>query len=230
MKTLTKANIEALANEIMEYLIENGLDIDVSIYYNDKRMRNKYNWRNLDEPPKLVIEENIDPHRYFEYAAYNHIISMSFEGPLYDVVNCYNGRLEQKFSAIFEKYGLYYELGNTWNLTAYLNDDDMEVEYTIYKEPKEVIYLYYRHNRIVIPTALQAIMDIWYELSKNEGDHGSCVLGAGFGFEWQDNEYFMSACSPYQGSLSWETHKDLIKTLLEGIGATNIRYDWGRMD
>lgn len=229
MKTLTKADIETLANEIMEYLIENELDDGVCIYYNNKRIHNKYNWRNPEEPPRLITEDNMDPHDYFEYAAYNHILSMSFEGPLYDVLNYTFGRMEEKFSAIFEKWGLYYEFGNAWNLTTYLLDDNVDVEYTKYGQEKETIYLYHR-NAMDNPSELQTIMDVWYKLSKSEGDKGSCVLGAGFGFEWRDNEYFMSACSPYQGSLSWEVHKDTIKALLEGVGATNIAYNWGRMD
>ena len=73
-------------------------------------------------------------------------------------------------------------------------------------------------------------MRIWYNLSLKEGDKGSCVLGAGFRFEWKNNSYFMGACSPWQGSLSWEAHTDTIKQMLIDIGATDIYYDWGRMD
>ena len=44
---------------------------------------------------------------------------MSFEGPLYEVLNGYgSSHLEEEFVKIFDKYGLYYELGNAWNLTA----------------------------------------------------------------------------------------------------------------
>ena len=47
------------------------------------------------------------------------ILSMSFEGPLYYVLNGYEGgHLAEEFMKIFEKYGLYWELGNAWNLTA----------------------------------------------------------------------------------------------------------------
>ena len=46
-----------------------------------------------------------------------------------------------KFMEILEKYGLYYELGNAWNLTCCLIDD-AEVEYTYYERPKEMIRLY----------------------------------------------------------------------------------------
>ena len=48
---------------------------------------------------------------------------MTFEGPLYEALN-YGGydenpwQTEEELTAIFRKYGLYYELGNAWNLTA----------------------------------------------------------------------------------------------------------------
>jgi hypothetical protein len=47
---------------------------------------------------------------------------MSFEGGLYHVLNGYVSgwiRLESKFSKLFEKYGLYYEMGYSWSLSAY---------------------------------------------------------------------------------------------------------------
>lgn len=227
MKKLTKTGIEQFANEIMNYLIEHELDMNVCIYYNNKRMSNRYDWRNPDAPPQLVIEENMSPFNYFEYANYNHILSMSFEGPLYDSLN-YSGYAEEGLHDLFEKYGVYWELGNAWNLSAYLIDDDMEVEYTCYAIPKEKIYLYRINDET--PKELANIMSTWYVLSAAEGDKGSCVIGAGFNFEWNGNDYFMCACSPYQGSLSWEAHIKTVRSMLEDIGATNIYYDYGRLD
>lgn len=228
MKTLTKANIEELAKEIISFLEKEELASDVSIYFNNKVMRARGTWDDdYNYIPKWEITDNVSPHDYFEYAAYDHILSMSFEGPLYHVLNYSGGRKDEEFHAIFEKYGLYYELGNAWNLTAYLIDDDVEVEYTKYEQPKETIYIYRGTDN---PPALQAIMDTWYELSKEVGDQGSCVIGAGFEFEWQGDKYFMSACSPWQGSISWETHIDTIRTMLENIGTTNIYYKWGNLD
>ena len=81
-----------------------------------------------------------------------------------------------------------------------------------------------------VPHELAVIMKKWYEMSRKVGDKGSCVIGAGFIFTWNGNEYFMSACSPYQGSISWETNKEDVRKMLEDVGATHICYDWGRMD
>lgn len=228
MKKLTKTNIEEFANEIIAFLNKYELASYVNIYYNGKVMRSRGRWDDdYNYVPNWVAEDDVDPHDYFEWAAYNHILSMSFEGDLYDVINHRGGALLNTFNMIFNKYDLYYELGNAWNLTAYLIDDDVEVEYTKYERPKETIYIYYHGNN---PSELQNIMNTWYELSKQTGDQGCCVLGAGFKFEWQGNKYFMSACSPWQGNLSWEEHIDTIKKMLENIDATNIYYNWGNMD
>ena len=228
MKKLTKPDIEKFANEIMAYLEKYGLDSDVCIYYNNKRMQNKYDWKNPDAPHERIVEDNMSPCDYFEYVNRDHILSMSFEGPLYDSLN-YSGYKEPGLRKIFEKYGVYWELGNAWNLSAYPIDDNMEVEFTSYEPPKERIRLYLS-SEDDYPSELRNIMEVWYLLSKGVGDIGSCVIGAGFEFTWNGEDYFMSACSPYQGSISWEAHKDRVKKLLASIGATSINYHWGNMD
>lgn len=229
MKTLTKANIEQLANEIMQFLDKHEMQDAVCIYFNNKRIRSNSNWDGKNITYQWIEESNIDPHNYFEYAAYDHILSMSFEGSLYDCLNYSCGRREEQFRKLFDKYNIYYEFGNAWNLTAFPNDDDMEIEYTYYKKPESVINLYY-HARELYPKELQTIMKIWYELSFNEGDKGSCVLGAGIEFDLDGQHCFLHACSPWQGSLSWEPHVETIKSLLQGLGATNIYYNCGHMD
>ena len=229
MKKLTKANIEQLANEIMQFLDKHEMQDAVCIYFNNKRIRSKSNWDGENLTYQWIEESNIDPHNYFEYAAYGHILSMSFEGSLYDCLNYSFGRREEQFRKLFDKYNLYFELGNFWNLTAYPINDDMEIEYTYYEKPQPIIDLYY-HARKLYPKELQPIMETWYKLSLNEGDKGSCVLGAGIEFDLDGQHYFMHACSRWQGSLSWEPHVETIKSLLKEIGATNIYYNCGYMD
>lgn len=230
MSKITKTDIENLAGEIVVFLKAYDIADAVSIYYNGNVIRSKadYDRNSLSYSYTWIKTENVDPHDYFEYAAYDHILSMSFEGGLYDLLNYSGGSTMDKFMKIFEKYGLYYELGNAWNLSCYLINDDIEVEYTYYEKPKKKIYLH--NGNFLNPSDLQNIMDIWYDLSEKEGDIGSCVLGAGFGFEWRGEKYFMPAQSPWQGSCSWEAHKDVIHKMLEDVGATEISYAWGIMD
>ena len=97
------------------------------------------------------------------------------------------------------------------------------------KYNKKVIRIYHR-NLNEVPFVLADISRHWIELSRQTGDSGTCVLGAGFLFKYQGIWYFLSPNSPYQGSLSWEPHVEVIKTLLINAGATEIDYDWGRMD
>ena len=113
---------EVLAQEIYKLLLEHDMWIDVSIYYNGKRMSTSDgdNFR-YNGPP--FIEEDKNPKDYFEYVNDEHILSMSFDGPLYDALNGYGGwdgwDIEERFSNLLSKHGLYYELGNAWNLTLY---------------------------------------------------------------------------------------------------------------
>lgn len=124
-KKLTKKQIESLAKEIRSFLLEHQLWIDTTIYFNGKAFstddRNKHYAYN--DPDDLIVLENQDPKRVCEYAC--GILDMTFEGPLYDILNEnreygweYGEKIEAEFLAIFHKYGLYYELGYPWSLSA----------------------------------------------------------------------------------------------------------------
>lgn len=118
--------LEALAHEIYQWLRDHDMWIDVCIYYDGKRMctdvkddNGEWVFRYNGEP---FIEEDVDPRDYFEYVADPHIISMSFEGALYEVLNGYCAgwtKLEAEFSELLSKHGLYYELGHAWNLSCW---------------------------------------------------------------------------------------------------------------
>ena len=66
------------------------------------------------------MEEDIEPQTYFEYVNPDHILSMSFEGIVCEMLY-YGERPEtrKKLDAIIERYGLYYEFGNHWNFSCY---------------------------------------------------------------------------------------------------------------
>ncbi|MDD3230533.1 MAG: hypothetical protein PHE09_15140 [Oscillospiraceae bacterium] len=83
---------------------------------------------------------------------------------------------------------------------------------------------------ITVPEKLLEIQSLWAEWSKEYGDVGSCVLGAGFEFDFEGQRYEMPPAGPWQGSCSWEASKDQIEERLEEAGATNITYHWGNMD
>ena len=120
-KVLTAKKREELATEIFNWLVDHELWADVCIYFNGKR------WCTHDAKleefcynERRYFEDEAEPKNYFEYVREPNILSMSFEGGLYEVLNGYvYEKLEEEFSKILEKYGLYYELGNAWNLSCY---------------------------------------------------------------------------------------------------------------
>lgn len=124
-KKPTKKQIEKMAYEIRQFLLDNHIWIDVCIYFNGKALGTSdetgfyYN-----DPDKVCIRENVDTRKYFQYVG--DILSMSFEGDLCGCLNNYgeygyafDERIQEGLSVIFKKYGCYYELGNHWNLTLY---------------------------------------------------------------------------------------------------------------
>lgn len=123
IRKMTEQEIENLAVEIREFLLKNEMWVDVAVYFNGKcfsthdKKTGKFYYNDREH---LVIQENEDPRTYFEYVNPNHILSMSFEGVVCEML--YYGMFQEtkkKFDKIFEKYGLYYEFGNHWNFSCY---------------------------------------------------------------------------------------------------------------
>ena len=116
----TSERLEALAQDIYKWLVEHEMWVDICIYYDGKRMATNdgNNFRYNGEP---FIEEDVDPRDYFEYVGDPHILSMSFEGPLYDLINYDGGHELEEFHNIFTKHSkdLYFEQGHAWNLSCY---------------------------------------------------------------------------------------------------------------
>lgn len=123
-RRLTPEQIESMAVEIREFLLEYDMWIDTAIFFNGKCFttydpaegKHFYNDRE-----HLIVLENEDPKTYFDYVAEDHILSMSFEGPTHEMINnyAYGRNRQKKFNEIFEKYRVYYEQGNSWNLSCY---------------------------------------------------------------------------------------------------------------
>ncbi len=117
---LTEDQIEKLAVEIREFLLEHGLWQDVDIYFNHKRFGCKGTDGNYyyNDREHLFVEDGVEPN--FEYVNPDHILSMAFDGPVCEMLSCgmYQA-IRRKFDAIFEQYGLYYEFGHHWNFSCY---------------------------------------------------------------------------------------------------------------
>lgn len=116
--------MERLAKDIYKWCVKKDLWGDNIIYFNGKAWSSSSEWsgvqgKQIDE--NLYEYEGKNPKDYFEYGNPD-TLSMSFEGPLNHVLNGYvRGwtKLEAQFAKLFAKYGLYYEMGYAWSLSAY---------------------------------------------------------------------------------------------------------------
>ena len=122
-KVLTTKQREELATDIFNWLNDREMWVDTHIYFNGKCWgTSNQNSTEFCYNERRYFEYKAEPKDYFEYVREPNILSMSFEGALYDVLNGYVYgwvKLEEEFSKILEKYGLFYELGNAWNLSCY---------------------------------------------------------------------------------------------------------------
>lgn len=117
-------NMEQLAMDIYNWCMKKGLWGDNIIYFDGKALSSSPEWSGVmgkQIAEKLYEYEGKNPRDYFEFANPD-TLSMSFEGPLYHMLNAYIPgwvKLEAQFSKLFNKYGLDYEMGHYWNLSAY---------------------------------------------------------------------------------------------------------------
>lgn len=119
-----KSSMELLARDIYDWCTKNDLWGDNIIYFDGKAWSSSATWggekgKKIDGNLYEYADKN--PLDYFEYAN-TETVSMSFEGSLNHVLNGYTHgwiKLEEEFSKLFAKYGLYYEMGYSWSLSAY---------------------------------------------------------------------------------------------------------------
>ena len=119
---MSKRRNEALAQDILSLLQKNEMWIDTRIFFNGKAFATDNGAKEYRYNGEPFVLEPINPVDYFEYAASpdKHILSMSFEGPLYEVINYgLDHRFADQFQELFRKHGVYYELGHPWTLTCY---------------------------------------------------------------------------------------------------------------
>lgn len=116
-------NIEFLANDIINWCESHDIMDDWAVYACGNAVTTWKTWHGVsghEVKPGLYWYGEKNPLDYFEYANPD-TVSMSFEGMLYDIINDFGmtySCLYKSFNDIFEKHGYYYELGNSWNLSA----------------------------------------------------------------------------------------------------------------
>ncbi len=120
-KEITSESMDALTLEIIEFLQQNQLFQDVNIFCNNKRFSSSYSAGSEMVKGQLAVYYITDSCNVAEIVEFNNpnTITMTFEGPLYMVLNYGPAKTEAEFLKLFTKYGLYYELGYAWSLAAY---------------------------------------------------------------------------------------------------------------
>ena len=109
----TKKDIENIVNQIRYRMDELEVSDDVAIYFNGKRYKTVGRWNPETEEyeSNWVLEEDIYPIDYCEYAPDDNIICISSEGYLHDYMNYNFMYMDER---ILPDKSLYTEMGTTW--------------------------------------------------------------------------------------------------------------------
>ena len=102
--------LSQLADQIRRWLIDHDMWYDTAVYYDGKCMEAAADGKGFE-----ITED----YPNFDYYPSEHILSLRFEGPLYALINRGEGALLEEFRALFQAYGLYFELGNAWNFSCF---------------------------------------------------------------------------------------------------------------
>ena len=120
-KILTIHDLNNLREEIEAWVKKEGLHTSLySIYMCGWQYKNG----------KAV--ETMQPWEFCEGCNEDFIFGMSVDGDVYDAAHCtenYWDDANKKLHDIFNKYGLDFDFVDSCHLTAYLLDEDMDVEY-----------------------------------------------------------------------------------------------------
>ena len=122
-KPLTSKQIEDLAYKIYKLFKKNDIWMGARIYFNDSAIDNMDENMDYHYDGSVYFHQDMDPTLYFEHVNPDHILSMSFEGPIYRMFNCKRHKtVLKKFNDLITRFGLRYAFGDEWNLTCYYAD------------------------------------------------------------------------------------------------------------
>ena len=88
-----------------------------------------------------------------------------------------------------KKYDLYAEPATSWFYHFCPDKGEWEDWETDNYEVEEETYLIVGSNNLNCLPYIKAVAEFWFNLSKAYGDKGSCVLGAGFKFVYNNKKY-----------------------------------------
>ena len=128
---VTPAKLMKLAEDMIDFMTKRDLFYDVFIYVNNKRIASNicspdktddYEKKITAKGSKYYISK--DAYKGSDYVEYanDETITMTFEGPMYHEYNGNYGNWKtyEAFNKLPEKYGLWFEQGYAWSLSAYV--------------------------------------------------------------------------------------------------------------
>lgn len=113
--------MDSLAFDIIDFLLEEEMFTMVNIYVNQKCLSSDPGQHDetIHRNEGIVYVTNeCDVTQILKYSNPD-TITMTYEGPLNFTLNQGSARIEHKLSALFRKYGLYFEFGHAWSLAGY---------------------------------------------------------------------------------------------------------------
>lgn len=114
----SKEDLEELGKKVIELFINKGLDSDVYVYV----ANHKYT---LDGENGVKDNGEVNVSDYLRYARRPNILSIAWDSSeVYEVINYGDGLPE--LDNLLREYGLFYELGTSTDLSAYLIDPESE--------------------------------------------------------------------------------------------------------
>ena len=122
---MANINYNDLAMDIYNFCRKNEIWDDTAIYFDGKALASWSEWHGengVKVADALYLYEDKNPRDYMEYINPDGL-SCAFDCNfgLHTLVNDWGATfpsMYDAFSNIFEKYGLYYELGHSWYLTT----------------------------------------------------------------------------------------------------------------
>ena len=226
MKKLTKSDIEKLAKEVIQWAADNELGTDWSLFYNGK----------IYCACDGKIEEKVNPIDYSEYFPEKFIMGMAYDGRMYEAINEFE-YYDLGLDDLLGKYGLYLEHCDYCHSHFCEDTDDMEIEYTVFKKPKELNLFRsgyclgrWDNNPYDYPSELDKIMEEWNRYSQERYHKGLCVIGECVEFDYKGDHFRMHNQGVYQGDMHFAECAEHIKPMLTELGATNVYINMGRLD
>lgn len=122
---MANINYNELAMDIYEFCCKNEMWEDTSIYFNGKAIASWSEWNGengVKVADALYLYEDKDPSDVMEYINPEGL-SCAFDCNfgLYTLINDWGATFPityEKFCSIFEKHGVYFELGHQWYITT----------------------------------------------------------------------------------------------------------------